>query len=142
MEDWAKFIKEHFSNNVPFIKFMDIKVEKTAKGYAKISMPVDERHGNTYGVTHGGIVAAIVDLAGGIALRTLKVKIVTIETSTTYFKPTKLGQRIYATANYLNGGKKVLHATVEITDEQGEVIAGGRGIYYVLGEDDGIYKED
>lgn len=140
MEDWSEFIKKHFSENVPFVQFMDICVEDTAKGYGKISMWVDKRHSNTYGILHGGVSAAMVDMVIGMALRTLKFKIVTIETSTTYFKPAKLGQRIYAVGRYVEGGNKILHATAELTDEKGEVLARGKAIYYVLGEDDGVYS--
>lgn len=140
MEDWSEFIKKHFSQDVPFVQFMNVSVEKTAKGYAKISMPIEDKHSNTYGICHGGVVAALVDMVLGIALRTLKVKIVTIETSTTYFKPVKLGQKIFAVGKYVEGGNKVLHALADLTDEKGEVLASGKAIYYVLGEDDGIYK--
>lgn len=140
MEDWSEFIKKHFSQDVPFVQFMNVSVEKTAKGYAKISMPIEDKHSNTYGICHGGVVAALVDMVLGIALRTLKVKIVTIETSTTYFKPVKLGKKIFAVGKYVEGGNKVLHALADLTDEKGEVLASGKAIYYVLGEDDGIYK--
>lgn len=58
MEDWSEFIKKHFSQDVLFVQFMNVSVEKTAKVYAKISMPIEDKHSNTYGICHGGVVAA------------------------------------------------------------------------------------
>ncbi len=142
MQDWAGFIKEHFSKDVPFIQFMGITVEKTDRGYARITMPMREALGNTYGIVHGGVCAALVDTAIGIALRTLKFKILTVETSTTYLAPAKLTDTLVAEGRLVNAGKKLLHASAEIKTKEGTVVATGRAIYYITGEDDGVYNTD
>ncbi len=140
MQNWPDFIKEHFSKDVPFIQFMGITVEETDTGYARLSMPLKESMGNTYGILHGGICAALVDTVIGIALRTLKFKILTVETGTTYLAPAKLTDRLYAEGRLVNAGKKLLHASAEIKNQDGKVLATGRAIYYITGEDDGVYR--
>lgn len=142
MSDWPSFIKEHFSKDVEFIGFMGIEVLETAFGYAKISMQVKQSQANTYGITHGGVCAALVDTVSGICLRTLKYKIVTVETSTIYYAPSSIGDNLYATARLVNQGKKLLHAQVEIKNQNDKQIAGGKAIYFILGEDDGIYRQN
>lgn len=140
MDDWAAFIKEHFSKNVPFLQFMEIEVLETAKGYAKISMTTKPEQANTYGITHGGVCAALVDVVTGVALRTLKHKIVTIETSTSYYEPVNIGDTLYVEGRLIKGGRKVLYGSADIVTQDGRHVAGGKGIFCIIGEDDGIYK--
>ena len=140
MQDWSVFIKEHFSKDVPYIQFMDISVLETARGYARVSLTAKPEHGNTYGIVHGGICASLVDVVVGITLRTLKNKIVTIETTTNYYEPAQIGDTLYATGTLIKEGKKILYGNAEITNQDGRHIAGGRGTFFILGEDDGLYK--
>jgi uncharacterized protein (TIGR00369 family) len=139
VSDWAEFIKSHFNNDVAFNKFMGIEVIDTARGSARIRMPLFSVHANSYGIAHGGICAALVDSVTGIALRTLKYKIVTIETNTVYYAPAKIGGFLYASAEMEQAGRTILHAKAEVRAEDGKLVAGGKAIYFVLGEDDGVY---
>ena len=139
MHEWADFIKEHFSNDVPFINFMNITVEETGHGYAKIKMPLNKGLANSYGILHGGICAALTDTVIGICLRTLKMKVVTIETTTIYYAPANVTDTLYASARFVAGGKKILHAEARIENQEGQLISGGKAIYHTMGEDDGKY---
>lgn len=142
MNDWPAFIKEHFSNDVEFIGFMGIEILETAHGYAKIAMKIKQAQANTYGITHGGVCAALVDTVSGVCLRTLKFKIVTVETTTIYYAPSNIGDTLYATAKLANQGKKLLHAEVEVKNQDDKLVAGGKAIYFIKGEDDGIYRQN
>jgi acyl-CoA thioesterase len=140
MQDWPEFIKKHFANDVPFIKFMGIEVTETAPGRARIHMPVRDCHANSYGIAHGGVCAALVDTVIGIALRTLKYKVVTIETNTVYYAAVKVGDGLCAEGFTVMAGRKILHANAEVRMGDGRLAAGGKAIYFVTGEDDGVYK--
>lgn len=135
MENWPEFIKQHFNNDVPFFKFMDATVLHTSPGRAKIKIPLKAEHANTYGIVHGGITAALVDMAAGVALRTLKVRIVTVEISTTYFEPITPDEELIADAQLVRHGKKLLHADVNIFKQENILAARGKCICYVRGED-------
>lgn len=139
MEDWPEFIKNHFAT-VPFFQFMNVTVLHTSRGQAKLKIPMKPQYANTYGIAHGGIVAALVDMASGVALRTLKVRIVTVETSTTYFTPGSLHDELIAEAQLAHEGRRLLHADVNVFNSEGILIAKGKAIYYVLGEDTGEYS--
>jgi len=141
MTEWPAFIKEHFTKDVEFIRFMGIDVMEIAYGYAKISMCIEQIHANTYGMAHGGVCAALVDTASGICLRTLKHKIVTVETTTVYYAPASIGDTLYAIAKLVNQGRKLLHAEVEVKNQDDKRVAGGKTIYFIIGEDDGIYRQ-
>ncbi len=140
-EDWPAFIKAHFGG-VPFLRFMDVRVEETARGSAVLSLPLKPEHANSYGIAHGGIAALLVDMAAGVALRTLKLTVVTIETTTVYLAPLPLEGRIRAEAKATHAGRRILHAEVSLFAPNGSLAATGRAIMAVTGEDTGTYSRE
>ena len=134
MENWPEFIKNHF-NTLPYFKFMHATVLETSHGYAKVAIPVRTEYSNTYGIAHGGIVTSLVDMVSGVALRTLKLRIVTIEVTTNYFKQVALDDNLIAEAQLVQEGRKILHADVRVFNQDNTLVARGKVIYYVRGED-------
>lgn len=140
MENWPEFIKEHFAT-VPFFQYMEVTVIATSRGQAKIKLPMKPQYANTYGITHGGVVAALVDMAAGIALRTLKYRILTVEVSTSYFEPVALDEELIAEAQLVKEGRKLLHVEVNVYNQKNTLVAKGRSIYFVRGEDNITYYQ-
>lgn len=138
MENWPEFIKQHFAA-VPFLRFFDTEVIATARGRARLSLPLRPEHANSYGNAHGGVVAALVDMAAGVALRTLKVRVVTVETAANYFLPAAIGGRLTADARVVHEGRKLLHAEIDVVNEENALVAKGRAIFFITGEDTGEY---
>ena len=78
-------------------------------------------------------------MAAGVALRTLKLTVVTVEITTAYLAPIPLTGALRAEARTLHQGRRILHAEVSVF-APGEVLAAtGRAIYTVTGEDTGHY---
>lgn len=138
MENWPEHIKKHFAT-VPFFKFLDAAVLQASHGQAKVKIPMRPEFANTYGIVHGGIVAALVDMAAGVALRTLKVRILTVETTADFLAPVLLKDQLVAEARLVQESRKLLHADVNVFNSQHELVARGKAIYYVRGEDDEKY---
>ena len=134
MENWPEFIKNHF-NTLPYFKFMHATVLETDRGYAKVTLPIKPEYSNTYGIAHGGIVTSLVDMVSGVALRTLKLRIVTIEVTTDYLKTVSLTDHLTAEARVIHEGNKLLHADISVYNQEEVLVARGKVIYYVRGED-------
>ena len=134
MDNWPEFIKNHF-NSLPYFKFMNATVLATDRGYAKVTLPIKPEYSNTYGISHGGIVTSLVDMVSGVTLRTLKLRIVTIEVTTNYFKQVALDDNLIAEAQLVQEGRKILHADVHVFNQDNTLVARGKVIYYVRGED-------
>lgn len=141
MENWPEYIKKHFAT-VPFFKFLEATVIETSYGYAKVKIPTKPDYANTYGIVHGGILAALVDMTAGVALRTLKVRILTVETTTDFFASVPPKEELFAEARLVQQGRKVLHANVDVYDLQNKLVAKGKTIYYVIGDDDEKYYQE
>ena len=110
IQTWSIFIFKTFT--LPYFKFMNATVLATDRGYAKVTLPIKPEYSNTYGISHGGIVTSLVDMVSGVALRTLKLRIVTIEVTTDYFKTVALADRLTAEAKLVHEGNKILHADI------------------------------
>ena len=78
---------------------------------------------------HGGVVAALIDIAGDYALWT-KVGdgLPTIDLRVDWLRPARRGTLI-ATGKAVKVGRTVCTADVEVHDERGELVAVGRGTY-------------
>ena len=138
-QNWPEFIKHLFNEKVPFLKWMEIKVTHIREGYAQLEMTVDSKHGNTSNILHGGITATLMDTVIGASLRTLKYKMVTLELTTLYHKPVTLPNKLTATGEFVTGGKTILHGKAELKDQNGQLVASAKAIYYITGDDDGVY---
>lgn len=131
---WLDYIKRHFTK-VPVFKHFDAKIVRLAPGEADVRLHSRPEYANTYGITHGGIVAALVDMAAGVAMRTMKIRLVTVEMSTNYFAPTALDAKIIAYAKTVHLGRSLGAAEVDVRDEQGRLLAKGKATFFVTGED-------
>lgn len=77
---------------------------------------------------HGGIVAALVDLAGYAAVAcTTGRQAPTVSLQVTYLRPAG-GSELLAVATVRREGRRFAHADIEITSA-GEVVALGRGLF-------------
>lgn len=81
---------------------------------------------------HGGPIAALVDIAGDFALvARLGRGIPTIDLSVNYMRPA-IDTDLRATGRTLRAGRSVGVVDVEVRDEEGRLVAVGRGTYSTL----------
>ncbi len=62
----------------PLVRFMGIQLEDLGEGYARLAMEVEEKHLNSLGTLHGGVMATLNDIACGVAINTVLVPDYTI----------------------------------------------------------------
>jgi uncharacterized protein (TIGR00369 family) len=78
---------------------------------------------------HGGIIAALIDLAGHAAVAVKIGKMApTIDLRIDYLRPSA-GESLIARARPLKIGAKLARVDIDITDTQGRLIAVGRGSF-------------
>ena len=104
------FWNAHFES-FPFYRFLDLAVEEARPGFARISMPTSERtQGGVARSVHGGILAALVDVA---MLRALVPMFEpedepggTVDLGITYLRPA-LGERVVVDSTAQAHGLKI-----------------------------------
>lgn len=117
----------------PYIAGLGIRVEAVdaAAGRVAASLalrPELERAAGS-GQFHGGAIAALIDVAGDMAVAVgLGGGVPTIDLRVDYLRPAT-GARLVATATVRKLGRTVALADVEVVDAAGRLCAVGRGCY-------------
>lgn len=116
-----------------FLQDLGITVERQEEGRVRLSMPHDDSLANRDGVTlHGGVVATLIDHAGGAAIRTtleepLQTGHATTDLNVTYVRPAT--GDLTATGTVVRSGRTMGVVEVEVTaatDEGERTVAVGR----------------
>lgn len=86
----------------------------------------------SWGVTHGGIVAVLVDEAMGKLARFHEVKAVTAELRVEYLRPTPVDQEILVEAEQVRREGRNMFHRAEIRSATGELLARAEGRFVVI----------
>lgn len=124
----------------PLHTVLGLALEELRPGYARICLSTSKvTRGGVGGSVHGGLLAAMVDIAMLEALVPLLRKgekaAGTIDLNITYLRPA-LGAQVYAEATVLRKGRTTVVTEVSITDGRGTLCAKGRTIYALRQERD------
>lgn len=122
------------ANEMPFYHHLGIELKKLERGRAEIRLRVGKHLMQHAGVAHGGVTAAMVDSAVGLALCTLlkpRTLITTIELNLNYITPAKPGLLI-ASGRILQKGKRIAVGEAEVTDSHQALIAKALVTYMIL----------
>ena len=117
----------------PFIGFLGLRVVSVDHDKTEIVMrmpmrPELERRPGT-GQFHGGPIAAFVDVVGDFAIgMLLGGGVPTINLRIDYLRPA-VGTAVTGTARVRRQGRTVAVVDVDVTDENGNLVAVGRGSY-------------
>jgi uncharacterized protein (TIGR00369 family) len=118
----------------PFHSYLGIEVVAAEKGRCVLRIPPREEFvGNpTIPAVHGGIISALIDLAGGAALFVeTHWPTPTIDMRVDFLKPAIAGRALTAEARVKQLGKSVGFVDVDVTDTEGRLVAQGRCTYSV-----------
>ena len=116
-----------------FRQLLGYRVLEWQADEAAVTLTIGPRHLNRGGALHGGVIATLIDAAGGYAGCHCAVpgrvrRSVTVSLTTQFLTQTKTGVLI-ARARVRGGGKRLFVASVEVHDGSGALIAVGEGVY-------------
>ncbi|MGI8926087.1 MAG: PaaI family thioesterase [Tepidiformaceae bacterium] len=119
----------------PLHRAMGLTLEEARPGFARICMETGPfTLGGVGGSVHGGLLAAMVDIAMLEALfatfRPDEQAAGTADLNITYLRPA-LSKHIYAEATVLRKGRSLAVTEVSILDDEGRLCARGRTIYAI-----------
>ncbi len=148
IEDKAIFLKEvadHISE-LPFHRFLGFNADSfdMEKGCIRFEMREDLVGNTHFKILHGGVIATILDIEGGLILildgawrsetassaNPFTLKGGTIDLHINYLRPGK-GKRFVASGAILRRGNKVAVVHTELRNEQDVLIATGTATYLV-----------
>ena len=106
-------------------RLFGFELEAAETGRAVLRMRVRSRHKQVHGVVHGGILAALVDTAGGLASYMVVprgTRIATVEMKINYLEPVDRGT-VVAEARVIRRGRNFIVVDCDVHDGEGRLAA-------------------
>src|ERR1041385_2062987 len=114
-----KSMRARFSGG-DFRAWMGLELVSLADGESEIRLRLQSHHLNPGGIAHGGVVAAILDVACGVAHRTklgFDANHATVQLHINYLKPVREGI-VIARGRSLQSGRSIGHAEATLWDTE------------------------
>lgn len=115
---------------IPFRESLGISAETSGDGISEIVLEVGTQHMNAAKVAHGGLIATLLDIAMGTALRSLASEpsyAITIDMQIQYLAPAR--GRIFTRGRVLRHGARIHFTEADVRSENGDLLATARGTY-------------
>jgi len=123
-------IDAHIQNDA-FARFLGADVEIVAPGHSRVSLTVTEQMTNFHGMTHGGVIFALGDMAFAAAGNSRGQVAVALNVSIHFLNPSKVGDRLVAEARESHlGGRTGLYEITVIEEKAGTLIARSQDLVY------------
>lgn len=115
-----------------FARFLGAAVTIVAPGHSRVSLTVTDDMTNFHGITHGGLVFALGDLAFAAASNSRGQVAVALNVSICFLNPSKVGDRLVAEAKECHlGGRTGLYEITVVEETSGRLIARSQDLVYL-----------
>jgi uncharacterized protein (TIGR00369 family) len=115
----------------PYQRFLGVTLISAVPGRVEMRLPFRDELLREDGSDwlHGGVVGALVDIAGDYAVAShFGCGVPTVDLRIDYLRPSRRGD-LQAVGQTIRVGKTLAVADVEVRDGSGQVVATGRGVY-------------
>jgi uncharacterized protein (TIGR00369 family) len=130
-------IKDHYLTMIDkknFDHFINPDIIRLEDGLADVRWLPQPEHLNRFGAIHGGALAGLIDSVASIASLTKLKRIVTIEMNVSYIKAATISNKILAKGLVIQAGKSLIRTTVELFNEDNQLITRGNLTFFILGD--------
>ncbi|SHI78358.1 PaaI family thioesterase [Desulfofundulus thermosubterraneus] len=122
-------LKEWLLND-PFPRLLGVEIVELEPGYSRVRLKVTEQMTNIHGITHGGVIFTVADVAFGIASNSRGVPAVGINMNISYLKKSVPGDELVATAREENLTRHTGLYRITVENQRGELLAVASGLVY------------
>lgn len=129
-EDRRQKINTHIQDD-PFAKLLGATVEIIETGHSRVSLTVTDDMVNFHGITHGGVIFALGDMAFAAASNSNGQAAVALNVAINFLKATKPGDLLVAEAKEQHAaGPTALYDITIRDDRTGELVAKSQDLVY------------
>ena len=123
----------------PFAQVMQMELIDLEQGYSVVEMTYNpERMSNIYARAHGGAIYSLIDEAFEAAGQTDGTIAVALNVNVTYVSGPQPGARLRAVARQTSRTKKTAGYDIQVTDNDGRIIATCQALAYCTGKPLGL----
>ena len=118
-----------FGVSIPFVHHLGFRLQRMEDGQSELEYDVQPEHHNSFGVTHGGAVMTLLDVAMAVAARSVQkdMGVVTIEMKTSFMQPSR--GKLSGRGRLMHRSATLAFAEATIVDEQGRACAHATGTF-------------
>ncbi len=124
-----------FDDDSPFLRYIGVEMDLSENGTGRVSLAVQPHHLQAAGQVHGGLIAVLADTAMFRAVRSLLKRgqrTTTIELKVNFLENTNSGL-LTATARVVSYKDWLIVGEIEVSADDGRLIAQGQGTFLVFG---------
>ncbi|MGD9823680.1 hotdog fold thioesterase [Desulfobacter sp.] len=115
----------------PFAQFLGAKVEVLGPGHSRVTLTINDDMVNFHGITHGGVVFSLGDMAFAAASNSCGQMAVALNVGMNFLKATRSGDRLIAEAiEQSQSGPTALYDISIKNDRTGEIVAKSQDLVY------------
>ncbi len=123
-------IENHIRQD-PYANWLGALIEAIEPGYSRVSLVVTEAMLNFHGMTHGGLLFSLGDIAFAAASNSHGQTAVALNVSTGFLRATGVGDHLVAEAKEVHlGGATALYDIVVTEQNSGQLIAKSQATVY------------
>ena len=129
-KDRKQKINEHIQRD-PFARFLGAKVEILKPGHSRVTLTITDNMVNFHGLTHGGVIFAIGDMAFAAASNSHGQMAVALNVGINFLKATTSGDILIAEAEEQTvSGPMALYDITIRDDRTGKLVAKSQDLVY------------
>lgn len=121
--------KETFFDKDTFAQYCGIELVEAENGHSEARLKILPHHLNGVGTVHGGMIFSLADLAFAAACNSHGTVAVAINVNIQYLKAVS-GGGLVARAREVSLSRKIGTYAVEVTDDEGNLVASFQGMAY------------
>jgi acyl-CoA thioesterase len=123
-------IRRHIAKDA-FANFLGAVVEIPSPGHSRVSLTVTKEMVNFHGITHGGLIFTLGDIAFAAAGNSHGQTAVALNVNICFLKASGVGDRLVAEAQEVNaGGRTALYEIKVYNEKTGDVLARSQDLVY------------
>jgi 1,4-dihydroxy-2-naphthoyl-CoA hydrolase len=126
-EDFAAQINEHPEG---WVHAMGMTITHATKDEVRCELTIGQQHLQGYGIVHGGVHCGIIETLSSMGAylfaRDRGQHVVGLENNTSFIRAVRAGARLRGVATPITRGRQTQVWQVQITDEDGKLVATGR----------------
>ena len=114
-----------------FAAFLGAEIEVIEPGYSRVRLTVTGDMHNFHGMTHGGVIFSLADIAFAAASNARGQTAVALNDNISFLKATKAGDQLIAEAREQHlGGRTALYEITVTERETGQLVAKSQAMVY------------
>jgi uncharacterized protein (TIGR00369 family) len=125
-----QFIDAYANGAFPFLHAINMEPVEIGEGTGSLRIVLQDQHLRVGAIMHGGVAAALLDTALGLAAATKAPKqhdVVTAQLNMNFVKAARIGDELIGTGRVVHSGRRTCVVRADVHTATGELVATGSG---------------